>query len=211
MGVSSITPKDKKPIDTVPSVESKAVSTPKEKKPGIDLDAQPTTTGPSKIGEWYTRMTQPAVSTDCAAAAASGKSPGEIASACTVHEWALLSSTTPQGATPVETDPECVKDWEKEAEIIGEGVGEELRDRIKQIEVPVIRHIVAKEAKEFAKEEVKSAAHKSAVASCKTPADPTKFTKAHAPMSLPISSPVPKAKPPEPLFTPADPSKAVSK
>ena len=42
-------------------------------------------------------------------------------------------------------------------------------------------------------------------------ADAAAFAKTHAPISLPISSKAPAKPLPEPLFTPADPSKAVSK
>lgn len=214
MAVAGVTTKDKQPITITPPLESKPTTAASKSKPvAIDLDAQPTTGGgPTALKEFYENQTQPKVSSGCADAANAGKSPGEIASACTVREWALLSSTTPIGSTPVEQDGDCVKAAEIEGGKWGEATGEELKDRIKQAPVPIVRHRVAKEVKEATQEIGKEWGRAIGTSVCSPKlADPAAFAKNHGKVELPIASKAPAAPAPEPLFTPADPAKAVSK
>lgn len=185
-----------------------------EKPPSIDLTAQPTTSGPSNLKEFYEQQSRPSVSPACAEAVAAGKSPAEIAGACTVREFTAMASAPKGGATPVTTDGECVKAYEKEGAAWGEAAGDEMKDIIKTVPVPVLRHRVAKAVKEALQDIVKDTAHTQGVADCKTVADASAFAKDHAPpLELPLQSKAPPLPPPapEPNFTPADPSKAMSK
>jgi hypothetical protein len=168
----------------------------KEKAPAIDLTAQPATSGPSNLKAFYDQQVQPSVSPGCVDAVASGKSPAELSAACTVREFTSMARAPMVGATPVTTDAECVKAYEKEGAAWGEAVGDEAKSIINAVAVPVVRQRVAKAVKQAISELAKDAAHTQGVADCKVVADPGPFAKNHAP---------------EPNFTPADPSKAMSK
>lgn len=213
--MSTIDPTVTKPKDPPPPPTSTeaAASPPKKQSPSIDLAAQPTTTAAIDFSAFLASRARPDVSSGCAAAVAGGASPGEISKACTVREFAAMATQPKTGAVPVETDPACVKDYEKEGAAWGEAAGEELKDQIKKVPAPVVRHRVAKAVKEATTEYGKQQAHGQGVADCKVPSDAAKFAATHAPIELPTQSKAPPKPTPERShdFTPADPAQATCK
>jgi len=209
--IGSVTSKQKDPIPVSGDPSPRTDKAAKEKKPAMDLNAQPSSSGPADVKAFYDQQTQPKVSADCSSAVVAGKSPAEMSAACTVREFAAMANQPKSGATPVTTDPECVRDYEKEGAAWGEAAGEEAKDQIKKVPVPIVRHRVAKAVKEALQEKGKELGRTEGAADCKVVTDPVAFAKNHSSIEVANQSKAPPAAEPSSNFTPADPSKAMSK
>lgn len=210
---STITATATKPKDPPPPPTDAPPTPAKKQAPAVDLSAQPSAPSSPDFTRFLEDRARPPVSAGCASAVNGGAEPGKVATACTVREFAATASAPSSALVPVETDAACVRAYEKEGAAWGEAVGEEAKDLIKKAPVPVVRHRVAKAVKDATTELAKDVAHTEAVSSCKVPTDAAQFAATHAPIEIANQSKAPP-KPPAPpnaLYTPADPPRAMSK